>query len=595
MSLLLNCQALSKSFGALPLFEDVSLTISATDRLGLIGPNGSGKSTLLRIMAGLETPDSGTLALRKLTRLGYVPQDSIFPEGVTIRQLLSRAAPQDEELDARLNTTLGLAGFTHPDAQASQLSGGWRKRLAIAEALIAQPDILLLDEPTNHLDLAGILWLEELLAAQSFAVVTVSHDRYFLENVANSMAELSRQYPNGLFRAEGTYSQFLERRADFLTSQQKLEESLATKLRREVEWLRRGAKARTTKSKARIDQANRLMGEVDEVSARNRTSSVQINFSASNRQTKKLLETHDLTYSIPTRTLLQSLNLQLSPGTRLGLVGPNGSGKTTLLRLLMGELAPQTGSIFRADNLRMVYFDQHREQLDLNQPLKRALAEHGDSVIYNGRVVHVAGWAKRFLFRIEQLEVQLSRLSGGERARVLVARLMLQEADILLLDEPTNDLDIPTLEVLEESLLEFPGALVLVTHDRFLLDRVSTSVLGIETDGTATLYADYSQWQQAQAAKPKPSLAAKPAKEPPAQQPAARKKLSYLESREWDTMEDRIATAEAHLEDQRVLLQAPEVVSDGARLHEVYEEMLRAQAVVDKLYERWAELEAKLT
>ncbi|MBL8290649.1 MAG: ABC-F family ATP-binding cassette domain-containing protein, partial [Bryobacterales bacterium] len=377
MSLLLNCQALSKSFGALPLFEDVSLTISATDRLGLIGPNGSGKSTLLRIMAGLETPDSGTLALRKLTRLGYVPQDSIFPEGVTIRQLLSRAAPQDEELDARLNTTLGLAGFTNPDAQASQLSGGWRKRLAIAEALIAQPDILLLDEPTNHLDLAGILWLEELLAAQSFAVVTVSHDRYFLENVANSMAELSRQYPNGLFRAEGTYSQFLERRADFLTSQQKLEESLATKLRREVEWLRRGAKARTTKSKARIDQANRLMGEVDEVSARNRTSSVQINFSASNRQTKKLLETHDLTYSIPTRTLLQSLNLQLSPGTRLGLVGPNGSGKTTLLRLLMGELAPQAGSIFRADNLRMVYFDQHREQLDLNQPLKRALAEHG--------------------------------------------------------------------------------------------------------------------------------------------------------------------------------------------------------------------------
>jgi ATP-binding cassette subfamily F protein uup len=409
------------------------------------------------------------------------------------------------------------------------------------------------------------------------------------------MAELSRQYPNGLFRAEGTYSQFLERRADFLTSQQKLEESLATKLRREVEWLRRGAKARTTKSKARIDQANRLMGEVDEVSTRNRTSSVQINFSASNRQTKKLLETHDLTYSIPTRTLLQSLNLQLSPGTRLGLVGPNGSGKTTLLRLLMGELAPQSGSIFRADNLRMVYFDQHREQLDLNQPLKRALAEHGDSVIYNGRVVHVAGWAKRFLFRIEQLEVQLSRLSGGERARVLVARLMLQEADILLLDEPTNDLDIPTLEVLEESLLEFPGALVLVTHDRFLLDRVSTSVLGIDTDGTATLYADYSQWQQAQAAKPKPSSAAKPAKEPPAQPPAARKKLSYLESREWDTMEDRIATAEAHLEDQRVLLQAPEVVSDGARLHEVYEEMLRAQAEVDKLYERWAELEAKLT
>lgn len=593
--MLLNAQSLSKSYGALPLFQDVSLTITATDRLGLIGPNGSGKSTLLRILAGLEPTDSGTLALRKLTRLGYVPQDSVFPEGVSVRQLLSRAAPQDEELEARLNTTLGIAGFTNPDVEAATLSGGWRKRLAIAEAIMAQPDILLLDEPTNHLDLGGILWLEELLAASPFAVVAVSHDRYFLENVATSMAELSRQYPNGLFRAEGSYSQFLERRADFLTSQQKLEESLATKLRREVEWLRRGAKARTTKSKARIDQANRLMTEVDEVSARNRTSSVQIAFSASNRQTKKLLEADKLTYSIPGRTLLRDLDLQLSPGVRLGLVGPNGSGKTTLLRLLMGELQPQSGAIFRAENLRMVYFDQHREQLDLNQPLKRALAEHGDSVIHNGRVVHVAGWAKRFLFRPEQLEVQVARLSGGERARVLVARLMLQEADILLLDEPTNDLDIPTLEVLEESLLEFPGALVLVTHDRFLLDRVSTHVLGIDTDGAATLYADYPQWQQAQDSKPKPAAAPKPQKEQPAPQPAARKKLSYLEAREWDTIENTIAAAEAHLEAQRVLLQAPEVVSDGTRLHEVYQEMLRAQAEVDRLYERWAELEAKIT
>ncbi|MCC6589187.1 MAG: ABC-F family ATP-binding cassette domain-containing protein [Bryobacterales bacterium] len=593
MSLLLNCQGLAKSFGALNLFENVSITISADDRLGLIGPNGSGKSTLLKIMAGLETSDEGSRVLRKLTKLGYVPQDSTFPENVTVREVLTAAAPQDDELEARVNTMIGVAGFPDPDLAATRLSGGWRKRLSLAEAIIAQPDILLLDEPTNHLDLAGILWLEDLLANARFAVVVVSHDRYFLENVATSMAELSRQYPNGIFRAKGTYSRFLEKRGEFLISQQKLEESLATKLRREVEWLRRGAKARTTKSKARIDQAHRLMDDLDQVSSRNRTSTAAIDFTASYRQTKKLIETESVTYRIGERTVFQDVNLKLSPGTRLGVVGANGSGKTTFLRLLLGEREPTSGSIFRAENVKMVYFDQHREQLDLDKPLKRALAEHGDSVIYNGRALHVAGWAKRFLFRSEQLEVALSRLSGGERARVLIARLMLQPADVLLLDEPTNDLDIPTLEVLEESLLEFPGALVLVTHDRFLLDRVATVVLGIEADGTATLYADYAQWQQAQQER-QPTKTAKPAKEPaPVTASPSKKKLSYLEAREWESIESRIASAEATLEEMKELMHAPEVVTDAKRLHEVYEEMLKAQADVDALYERWAELEAK--
>ena len=600
MSLILNCRGLTKSFGSRTLFEDVSLTISDGDRLGLIGPNGSGKSTLLKILAGIETVDSGERSLRKGATLSYVPQDSVFPEGSTVRQVLTASCPAGEDLDARLNTTLGAAGFTEgqvgQDSEAARLSGGWKKRLAIAEALIRKPDILLLDEPTNHLDVSGILWLERLLANAKFACVLVSHDRYFLENVTTSMAELNRLYPGGLFRVSGAYSAFLEKRAEFASSQAKLEESLQTKVKREIEWLRRGAKARTTKSKARIDEANRLIGELADVSDRRRTGTARIDFTASDRQTKRLVEATGVSCALGGRTLFSGLNLKLSPGIRIGLLGPNGTGKTSLLRLILGELEPAAGEVFRADNLRMVYFDQNRDQLDLDVPLRRALAPHGDSVIYRDRVQHVAGWAKRFLFREDQLDVMMRNLSGGERARVLIARLMLREADVLLLDEPTNDLDISTLEVLEESLLDFPGAMVLVTHDRFLLDRVATSILAFEPGGELMLYADYAQWEQAQrtsARKPgtdsrKPAAAETAAATPP------KKKLSYLEAREWEQMESRILEAETLLEEHKSRMQAPEVVSDPVLLHRVYDEMQASQSAVERLYARWAELEAKL-
>ncbi|MBV6433004.1 MAG: Energy-dependent translational throttle protein EttA [Bryobacteraceae bacterium] len=589
MSILLNCRKVTKSFGSGALFREIDLSVEEGDRLGLIGPNGSGKTTLLRILAGLEQADEGTVALRKLTRLAYVPQDSVFPAGVRVRDVLEAAAPANEEKEGRVAAMLGVAGFVEPHAEAARLSGGWRKRLALSEALIQDPDILLLDEPTNHLDLAGILWLEKLLAEARFAVAVVSHDRYFLENVATSMAELSPRYPGGFFRVAGNYSRFLEQREDFFEAQQKLQASLESKVRREVEWLRRGAKARTTKSKARIDEANRLIGELGEVSGRARTAVAGIDFTVSDRRTKRLVEAEGLAFG----TLFQNLDLTLMPGMRLGLVGANGSGKTTLLRVLTGALHPTAGTLKRADGLRIVYFDQHREQLNPDAPLRRALAEHGDSVIYRGRPQHVAGWAKRFLFRPEQLESPVGSLSGGERARVLIARLMLQEADLLLLDEPANDLDIPTLEVLEESLLEFPGAMVLVTHDRFLLDRVATVVLGLDGQGGAVLHADYAQWEKEQAGRraraEKTAPAAPRVKEPP------KKRLSYLESREWDSIEGRIAAAEGALEERKAALQAPDVVVDGGKLEAAYQAMIEAQNAVDMLYDRWAELEAKLS
>jgi ATP-binding cassette subfamily F protein uup len=596
---IINVQGISKAFGANPLFQNVSFTVTEGDRIGLIGPNGSGKSTLLRILAGDEDPDSGEVAFRKRLRVSYVEQDSKFKSGATVRSVvedaMDRGKVHSTERGTRFAETLGRAGFEDLDVEATALSGGWQKRLAIVEALVQAPDIVLLDEPTNHLDLAGIEWLEDLLAQAAFASVIVSHDRYFLENIATDMAELSRVYPDGILRVRGNYSTFLEKKEEFLHAQSKRQEALENLVHNEIEWLRRGAKARTRKSKARIGKANELMGDLADLNARTRTSTAQIDFSASDRKTKRLVELEDVAYEIEHRTLFGNLNFILTAGMRVGLVGPNGSGKTTLLRLLRGELIPTRGEIRRAEWLRIVYFDQTRE-LDSNVTLRRALACEGDSVTYQDRVIHVASWAARFLFTGEQLNQPVERLSGGERARVLIAQLMLQPADVLLLDEPTNDLDIPTLEILEESLLEFRGSLVLVTHDRYMLDRVSTIVLGLDGRGGAESFADYSQWEvwqaeSKQSAKTTARLAPRAAISEAAS--PAKSKLSYLEAREYATIEQRVADAEHVLEAKRVQLEDPAIASDGPRLLAAQTEMKAAQNSVDELYARWSELEKK--
>ncbi len=602
MAPIINAQGISKSFGSTVLFQDVSFTVSEGDRIGLIGPNGSGKSTLLRILAGDEDVDAGEIAVRKRVRLTCVLQDSKFASGETVRSVvekaLDRAAVTATERGTRFAETLGRAGFDELETLASALSGGWQKRLAIVEALVQGPDILLLDEPTNHLDLAGIEWLETVLQDAAFACVVVSHDRYFLENVATEMAELNRTYPDGLLRVRGNYSTFLEKKEEFLHSQSKRQEALENLVLNEITWLRRGAKARTRKSKARIDKAGDLMSELADLNIRTRTATADIDFSATDRKTKRLIELEDVSYEIGGRTLFDRLNFVITAGMRVGLVGPNGSGKTTLLRLVRGELAPSEGEIRRADWLRIVYFDQTR-QLDPDVTLRRALAPDSDSVIYQDRVVHVASWAARFLFTGEQLNQPIGRLSGGERARVLIAQLMLQPADVLLLDEPTNDLDIPTLDILEESLLEYRGALVLVTHDRYMLDRVSTIVLGLDGQGSADSFADYSQWESWQAERKQPVKAARSSGNQPgratlAAGPAAsKKKLSYLEAREYATIEQRVGEAEQALQEKRAQLEDPAIASDGPRLVRAHAEMDDAQKVADELYSRWAELEQK--
>jgi len=599
---IINAQGISKAFGANPLFQNVSFTVSEGDRIGLIGPNGSGKSTLLRILAGDESPDSGEIAVRKRVRLSYVEQDSTFKPGATVRSIAQSAmelatVPQSER-GTRFAETLGRAGFEDLDAKASALSGGWQKRLAIVEALVQGPAILLLDEPTNHLDLAGIEWLEDLLAAASFACVVVSHDRYFLENVATEMAELNRTYPDGLLRVSGGYSRFLEKKEEFLHAQGKRQEALENLVHREIEWLRRGAKARTRKSKARIDKAGELMGELADLNSRRRSGTAQIDFSATDRKTKRLIELEEVSCQIGGRTLFAGLNFVITAGMRVGLVGPNGSGKTSLLRLVRGESSASSGEIHRADWLRIVYFDQTRE-LDPDLTLRRALAPEGDSVVYQDRMIHVAAWAAKFLFAGEQLNQPVGKLSGGERARVLIAQLMLQPADVLLLDEPTNDLDIPTLDILEESLLEFRGSLVLVTHDRYMLDRVSTVVLGLDGQGNAGLFADYSQWEtwleerKAAARNDARSEGRGAVAVESSRQLPNKRKLSYLEAREYEAIEHRVAEAEQTLQAKREQLEEPGIASDGPRLMTAHAEMEAAQAKVDTLYARWAELEKK--
>src|SRR5579864_6825567 len=593
---IINAQGMSKSFGSTVLFQDISFTVSEGDRIGLIGPNGSGKSTLLRILAGDEDLDGGGIAVRKRVRLASVLQDSKFALGDTVRSVvekaLDRAAMTSTERGTRFAETLGRAGFDDLEAQATELSGGWQKRLAIVEALVQGPDILLLDEPTNHLDLAGIEWLEALLQGASFACVVVSHDRYFLENVATEMAELNRTYPDGLLRVRGSYSTFLEKKEEFLHSQSKRQEALENLVHNEIAWLRRGAKARTRKSKARIDKAGDLMNELADLNLRTRTATANIDFSATDRKTKRLIELENVAYEINDRTLFGGLNFVITAGMRVGLVGPNGSGKTTLLRLLQGELATTAGEIRRADWLRIVYFDQTRE-LDPDVTLRRALAPDSDSVIYQERVIHVASWASRFLFTGEQLNQPIGRLSGGERARVLIAQLMLQPTDVLLLDEPTNDLDIPTLEILEESLLEYRGALVLVTHDRYMLDRVSTVVLGLDGQGGADSFADYSQWESWQSESKQPAKAVRSSENQPrramiaAETAAAKKKLSYLDAREYATIEQRVEDAEKILQEKRAQLEDPAIASDGPRLLRAHAEMEEAQKVADELYARW--------
>lgn len=603
MTLLLNCHSLSKSFGTRQLFKNIALGIFKGDKIGLIGPNGAGKSTLLKILAGVDSPGDGTVSARKSLRIGYVPQASEYPEkpieDVVLEAITADHVMPDYERHTEVAIILSKLGFKDPSQLANTLSGGWKKRLDIAKQLINSPDILFLDEPTNHLDLEGILWLEAFLQNESMAYIVTSHDRYFLQNVATKMMELNPIYPQGIFCADGSYNDFIDKRAEFLTQQLQTERALASKVRDEIDWLRRSPKARTTKSSARIQEAGRLIDELSEIKGRNRQNTTKIDFESTDRQTRKLVSTKNVSKTLGDRLLFSGIDLNLAPGMRLGIVGPNGCGKTTLLKIIANELIPDKGTIKYADALRVVYFDQHRMQLPPDISLRRALSPNSDTVIYRGQTIHVNSWAKRFLFSPDRIELPVKQLSGGERARIGIARLMLQPADLLLLDEPTNDLDIPTLETLEQSLSEFPGAIVLITHDRALLDNIATAVIGLGfPNEPPPILADYAQWEEyaAQQRRPIKQTPPPPKNDSPASPSSTTSsttKLSFKEKKEFEQMEMTIQAAEKTISSLEEIMQDYTASNNVAGLKEICLKIEKANLNLEALYRRWQELEAK--
>lgn len=598
--ILLSGQGLTKSYGHRPLFDDLSLDLRAGERVGLIGPNGAGKSTLLRILAGRDAPDAGQRTQRRTTRVGYLTQIDEFAPGHSVRDVLIAALSDDtieeHERDTRASITLTQVGFSDPTRLAETLSGGWRKRLALARELVRKPDFLLLDEPTNHLDLPGIVWLEKLLRAAPFGYLVATHDRAFLRAVADEVMEINRVFPGGTFRAPGSYDDFAERREAFLDGQSREQEAVANRVRQETDWLAHKARARTRKSAARIEAAAQRRDELAELNYRNHSSgSSGIDFVATGRQTRKLLTATGIAKSLGGRPLFSNLDVELTPGSKLGLLGPNGSGKSTVLRVLAGEIVPDFGEVRQAESLRLVMFEQGRASLDLDATLRRALSPNGDTVMVRDIPRHVVSWAKQFQFDPEQLEVIVSELSGGEQARVRIAQLMTEPADVLLLDEPTNDLDIPALEVLEESLTEFPGAAVIVSHDRDLLDRLCNQVIGLDGRGGSGLYASVSQWlnayQLADAlVAPKPETPRRATPSPTAKP----RKLSFREQQEWDQMESLILAAE---EEVAVRHRAVELAATQGHvaLADACHALEAAERAVAAHYSRWQELEARRT
>lgn len=594
MATLLSVRDLSYRIAGRQLFTSLTFGIGDGDRIGLIGPNGSGKSTLLKILTGEEKPAGGDLSMRRGTRVLRVNQDDTFPAGATIESVLSNAAREAgvDDIVTEVAIAMAMCGFTS-DAVVDTLSGGWKKRLALAAARIRQPDVMLLDEPTNHLDLEAVQWLEDWLSSASFASITITHDRYFLENTASRIIELGPVYADGCLQVDGAYSDFLEARANYMASLDKQQHAMSGDARRELAWLRRGAKARTTKAKGRIQDVHELMADLDVIEQRIAAKNTvkQTAFAASQRSTKELIRARGLRKSLGGKLLFDGLDLIASPGDRIGLVGANGVGKTTLIRVLVGDLEADAGDLMRAEKLRVVWFDQSRAQLNMKETVRDVLCPNGDTVQHNGHAWHVTAWAKRFGFSENQLGSLVGVLSGGEQARLLLAKLSTVVADVLIVDEPTNDLDLASLEVLEGALSTFPGCVILVTHDRYFMDAVSNRVLHFEA-GNVTEYADFVQFmeryseRQAHGFTAEPSAAVKPV--------AQRNLLSASERRELASIDDAIAAAEAEVVRLEALMTTDAVASDAARLAEIWNKQLPgAKIKVEEVYARWEFLEAK--
>ncbi len=627
---LLRAAGFSLSFGSRVLFEDLTMVVEEGERVGLVGVNGSGKSTLLRLLAGERTPDTGERQLRRGTRITYLPQEPSFPAGATVAGELSvaqaplrHALAEHQELAERLGhlsghaldravtelsrlseriehlggwdtehlarTLLDRLGVKDWDRPITELSGGLQKRVAIARALLARPDLLLLDEPTNHLDADTVEWLEEALDELEGALVLVTHDRYFLDDLVDRIIEI--QPGAGVISYPGNYEAYLEQKlvaqADAEVAGHKRDRWIA----QEVAWLRRGPEARRTKSKARIERARKLMAERGFV----RPRVPELQTVTSPRLGHTVLQARRAAFSYGPREVLSNVDVIVQAGERLGIVGPNGAGKTTLVRLLLGELPPSRGDVVRGKNTRVAYYDQARTKLDPEQTVYEA-AWGEDFVDLGGRQVALRDYLDDLLFPVPMQRMQVKALSGGERNRLLLARIFLMGANVLVLDEPTNDLDLVTLNVLERLLLGFAGAVLLVTHDRYFLDKVATRILAVEGDGSVVAYpGNFSLYRRLKAqsapsvrAEATPKTADTEVRSPTTASKGSR--LGYLEQRELAGIETAIQAAEARRAASEAALVDPTIYSDATASEGARRDLAAAAAEVDRLYARWGEL-----
>ncbi len=593
--LLLNTERVSKSYGMKRLFEDISLSIESGDRIGLIGINGTGKSTLLKIIAGEETADEGKLAYANGVQIEYLSQNPPYdPQDTVLAHIFKGSASSLLELhEYEAKRILNKLGMDQYEARMGELSGGQRKRVQLAAVLIRPSDLLILDEPTNHLDAAAVSWLESHLNRAKSALLMITHDRYFLDRIANRMLELDQGV---LYPYTGNYSNFLERKAERLESQRATEHKRQNLLRNELAWMRQGAKARTTKQKARIDRFH----ELEKSGKPQADGELEISVQGS-RLGKKVIELHQVSKSYGDHAIVQNFDYIVQKDDRIGIVGPNGRGKSTLLKMIAGKLAPDAGHIDFGTTVSIGYFSQEADELD---PALRVIdyIRQGAEQIHNkeGVMLSASQMLELFLFPSSAQYTLIGSLSGGEKRRLYLLRILIEAPNVLLLDEPTNDLDIQTLTILESYLDDFPGAVLTVSHDRFFLDRVATSIIGLEEDGELLHiegnYSDYDAYKIKQAASREPAdqaggkSAQQPAKTDPASASSAQRalKFSYKEQREFEQIDDQIADAEQKLEQLAADIESSG--SDYTRLQQLTADAETAKLHLDALIERWTYL-----
>ena len=584
--MLLSAEHISKNYGTRQLLEDVSLYLEEGQKIGIIGVNGTGKSTLLRILAGVEESDSGTLSRDPNVQISYLPQNPAMEEGATVlEQVFLRQSPEFRALkEYESKTILTRLGITDFEARIGSLSGGQRKRVALAAALVHPADVLILDEPTNHLDSEMVAWLEETLIRFRGGVILVTHDRYFLERVVTRITELSH---GATYSYEANYSRYLELKAQRLEMAQATERKRQALLRVEAQWIMRGARARGTKSKERIQRYHDLKDrQAPELEERVRLAA------GMSRLGKQIIELDHVSFSYGGRIVLRDFSYHFKRTDRIGIVGRNGAGKSTLLNLAAGRLAPERGSVAIGATVKIGYFTQEGRELDPAQKAIDYVSEGGERLHTTEGTFTVSKLMERFLFDGELQHRPIGRLSGGERRRLYLLRILMGEPNVLFLDEPTNDLDIETLTILEDYLQTFPGVVVAVSHDRYFLDKIADAIFEVQGDGRVEIYsgnyADYLDKREAQSTSAAPPER-KPAQPKPQAQSTPKRKFTYGEQREYDAIEGEIAALEGRI--AQVEAEMEKAASDYVRLQALMEEKGALEEELERKTERWLYLE----